>query len=414
MTSGSQPRVLLLGDRDVVALPACRALGRAGYRVTVAASGKRPVAAASRYAAATVALPPLLGSLSTWRDALRHVLRSGAIDVVVASSDAGVAALLGCHWGVPTIPQLDARHIALIDKGMLAGLAESSRVTYPRTHLPRSVDNDAEVASIARGPTVIKASRSAAPAGDRLAVLPGATVVTDPIGASAAMAGIRSAGGQPILQELVAGRKLQAAVIRRAGVSSFRLAFEVERTFPREDGMECTARALDPKEGAGGAATAALERIADTAGFEGLLQAEFYWTQSGRVVLVDVNPRLWASVAFAELLGLHATTTAVRDAVGMQSIPPEHVPVAGRRYHHALREVRSVLTGESDAASVLRRIRRQDVWDLPDPLDPGPDLLRARLLVRAGVTRFFSLTNRRLLRSTNSAPNRARDDHLGM
>jgi hypothetical protein len=178
----------------------------------------------------------------------------------------------------------------------------------------------------------------------------------------------RAAGLQPVVQDHVSGAKVQAAIIRRRGVTSCRLVALVERA-----PAETTLRQLDSSAALGGECVTALERIADKTGYEGLLQAEFIASTSG-ACLIDLNPRLWGGVSFAELVGLGIAERAVLDALGLPAppMPPESV---GRRYHHVARELTFVVRLPRALPSVVRQWSRRDVWDVPRSTDVRPLVL---------------------------------------
>jgi hypothetical protein len=106
-----------------------------------------------------------------------------------------------------------------------------------------------------------------------------------------------------------------------------------------------------------------------------LLGAEFYRTVSGRLCVIDVNPRLGGSLAFAELLGHKLTERAVSDVLQLDPAPMLD-EVAGRRYHHLVRELRWLSARPRAIASVLATASPRDIWDTPSLTDPLPELLR--------------------------------------
>ena len=103
---------------------------------------------------------------------------------------------------------------------------------------------------------------------------------------------------------------------------------------------------------------------------------------SGATVLVDVNPRLTGSLAFAEALGLRLAEAAVRDALGL-SPPSAGGDGSGRRYHHLTRELRWYLAERPPLRRHLKTFGRSDVWDVPAISDPLPGLARAVRRLRA-------------------------------
>lgn len=377
------PRVLLLGDRPVVALAACRALGRAGFDVGVTGSRALEVAGVSRFASRYHRIPPIDGSGGDWQTALQALVVDFRYDVVVATSDAGVARLLDLDLPVPTCPEISDRHASLIDKGRLATLCAEASVDYPRTHRLVTTDEDQAAARGVENLSVIKAARSAVKTPRGVTVLPGAYLVRDYATASRAISYIRGRGVDPIVQEHLEGEKLQGIIIRRAARTAFRLAFRVSREFPPERGSESMLDSLDSMSGIGARMVGMLERLADAADYDGLIGAEFLRTKSGRLCVIDVNPRLGGALAFVELLGHGLTGRAVRDALRLDPMPMQD-EMPGRRYHHLVRELRWLCSRPREVASVLATSSPRDIWDTPSFLDPLPELLwLARRLTRA-------------------------------
>lgn len=376
-------RVLLLGDRPAVALTACRALSGAGHYVGVTGSRALDVVGLSRHASRYHRIPPIDGPVGAWSDAIRNLVNEGGYDLVIATSDGGVARLLSLDVGVPTCPEISDQHLSLIDKGQLASLCASALVDYPRTARPQTLEQDEAMSRGIAGPTIVKSARSAVATRDGLLLAPGAHEVHDYLTASRALASIRARGLEPVVQEHIFGEKLQGVIIRRGGSTSFRMAFRVRREFPPRGGKETMLERLHTDVGFGAEICAILERLADAVSYEGILQAEFYMTVSGRISVIDVNPRLWGSLAYAELLGLKMMRRIVRDTLRLEPDPPPEVRI-DRRYHHLVRELRWSGARPRAISQIIATASVRDVWDTPSMTDPLPELFwLARRLVHA-------------------------------
>jgi hypothetical protein len=372
--SRAGPRVLLLGDRPVVALAACRALGQAGYDVGVAGWRTVEVAGVSRHAARYHRIPPIEGAGGDWSSALRAVVTKLGYEVVVATSDAGVARLLDLDLPVPASPEVSDRQLPLIDKGQLASLCAANSVDYPRTDRPQTHEQDESISRGVVRPTIVKAARSATATPDGVRLMPGAHLVGEYQTASRALAAIRRRGADPVVQEHLEGEKLQAVILRRGGSTSFQMAFRVVREYPPKHGSETMLERLRTSSGPGAELVRMLERLADAVEYSGVLQAEFYLTPGGRLCVIDVNPRLWGSLAFPEKLGLGMTDRVVRDALGLDPLPLPRETTA-RRYHHLLRELRWSRGQPRAIAGIVATSSPHDVWDTPSLSDPVPELL---------------------------------------
>jgi hypothetical protein len=363
-------KVLVLADRTVAALPACRALTRSGHVVGAATSARASPVLASRAVAHRHLFPDRSAPQEAWDAALRMAVSQHAYDVVLACNDIDVVRLLGTGHSIVRVPSLTAEQAVIVDKGALAKVCADVGVAYPHTYIPGAPSDDAVVAATVTGRAVVKAARPAAVTSQGIVHMAGMNLVSDARAAMAAMARYRAAGLWPIVQEHVEGPKLQVAIIRRAGVTSCRLVALIER-----GPAEVTLRQLDSSAGLGGDCIAALECVADRAGYQGLLQAEFLAAASSGVCLIDLNPRLWGGLSFAELLGLRMTERIVNDAVGIPSRPMP-AEVVDRRYHHAAREFTYVLRSPRELPSVVSQWSRGDLLDIPPLRDLRPHALQ--------------------------------------
>jgi biotin carboxylase len=291
--------------------------------------------------------------------------------VVIACRDSAIARLLERPLAVPTVPAGGAPLARLVDKFDLGVLCREVDARYPRTWMPRDEREDAAAISAAGLPLLVKPARSANATPDAVVHLVGARVAGDEHAAAAAIAALRRAGSVPLVQASVAGEKLQVALIRRAGETTFRFAQRHLRR-PGSD-YEEILETLPVDRGTGAEAAAMLERICDGAGYQGLVQAEFLRAdRDGEVYVIDVNPRLWGSVAFTERLGLRVVERAVLDALGAPSPAGGGYPV-GRRYHSLLDDLRYVRGAPRRRLAEVARVSSPlDVWHGPSPTDPLP------------------------------------------
>jgi predicted ATP-grasp superfamily ATP-dependent carboligase len=371
------PRVLILGERAAVAVPAVRSLARAGFEVDVAGRRPREEAARSRHVRRYFRLKARGDHAAEWEAEVRWLVESHGHGVLVATTDRGVARLIEASMPIPTCPSIDRRHLALVDKRQLADLCRLADVPYPRTTAPEDgLDDDALAASIV-GPAIVKAARPAFVQDDgSVSTLGGAVAVDDARAAARAIAAVRRRGLVPIVQDRVGGEKWQATVLRRGHITQRRLAFRVVREYPARRGSETMLEAVSTSDGLGQRLVESIERLLDAAGYEGIAGAEFLVRQEdGAVHVVDVNPRLTGSLAFAERLGLGIAEAAVRDALGLAQRTVEVDP-AGRRYHHLTRELRWLVEHRGIPPGYLGTFGRGDVWDLPPISDPLPGVAR--------------------------------------
>jgi hypothetical protein len=378
----SSLNVLVLADRVEVALPACRALARRGHVVGAATLTRTSPVLASRAVTYGHLFPDRNAPQETWTSALRAAVSQCAYDVVLAGNDVDVVRLLATGQSITSVPSMSALQAVILDKGALAQVCADAGVAYPRTYVPGACSEDAAVAATVPGRAVVKAATPAEVTSRGIVHMAGMTAASGPRAVLSAMERYRDAGLRPIVQERVDGPKLQAAIVRRARVTSCRLVALVELGTP----AEATLRRLDSSAGLGAACIAALERVADKAGYQGVLQAEFVAMASGDVCLIDVNPRLWGGLSFAELTGLRMTERAVYDALA-RSAPPMPAEAAGGRYHHVARELAYLARSPRALPSVVSRWSPGDLWDAPRFNDVRPYLVHRWHWARLPISR---------------------------
>jgi len=364
--------VLVLADRLAVALPACRSLARNGHLVGAACSTVTSPVLESRAVAYRHLFPGRSAPQAVWDAALEAATAEHAYDVVLACNDVDVVRLMSTKHVIAGAPAISISQESVLDKGALAQLCADIGVRYPRTGVPVAWSDDAVVAQTFKGRAVVKAARPAAMTSRGVVHMSGMTAANGHQAVISAIEHYRAGGLQPIVQEYVEGPKLQATLIRRAGVTTCRLVALVELGTPGE----ATLRQLDSSTGVGADSITALELVADRAGYEGVMQAEFLLETSGQACLIDINPRLWGGLSFAELIGLQMTERVVLDALGLRALPapPE---IVGRRYHHLGRELTYVAKSPRHLSLILSRWSRNDVWDVPPIKDIRPFLVQS-------------------------------------
>ena len=209
-------RALVLDPDSHVSLAACRALGRAGVVAEVGGDRFAGIAERSRYVRATHALPDARGPAAPYAEALRSLIDTRRIDVVVTTDDATIARLDSIDLPVASVPGLGAARRSLVDKA--AGLAElcaSCGVAYPETWTVLPAKSDGRDLVAAALPAVVKARTSATATADGVACARGATPVDSVEGGARRIARLRERGLEPIVQRRVAkgrqARRLCAA-----------------------------------------------------------------------------------------------------------------------------------------------------------------------------------------------------------
>lgn len=323
------------------AVAAVRALAASGYEPVVTTTGGRGPAAASRYCATTLRVPPV--SSAEFAAAVRLELSTGRYLGALPVSDAAIAAF-----------GLDAA--ALLDKAALEDRAQSVGIQGVPGEVFSSPAAILRSAGDLRYPMVVKAATVSAEGTKLPAVridtpddvhrLPPSTgevlvqpYITEPM---SAIAGVMWSG------------RLRAVVHQR-----------YVRTWPIGCGTACYAVSVEADRDLEGRVVRLLE------GFSGIFQAQFLGPY-----LIDLNPRVYGSMPLAVAAGANLPAllcdlvrgVEVELQRGRAGVPYRwvegdlrHVARAARRGHMRWREVVSAMrprTGTAHSVACLR--------------DPGP------------------------------------------
>ena len=242
--------------------------------------------------------------------------------------------LLAAHDGVIEALRSDrARIETRVSLALASEPALEVAVSKPRTlavartlgiPVPRgaeAVDSTDVAAALAEVglPAIVKPTRSwVSRGGDGSRVGPRAVVT--PEEARREVARLTSMGGGAVIQEWIRGPREAVSLVRAGGRVHARFAQVALRTAPSLGGNSVVREsiALPPDT------AAAAEQLLGAVGLEGYAEVEFRRDTSGRAVLMEINPRLSASVEVAVRAGVPFPLLVWRWAAG------EIVPVVNR------------------------------------------------------------------------------------
>jgi predicted ATP-grasp superfamily ATP-dependent carboligase len=349
---------------DRGSLAAVRALRDDGWTVGVG-SPVRGLAGSSRAVSRWHEVPAAEGGVREYLEAVRAAVDEGGYDVVFSSDDIGVVVLSRHRDAIGAVVPYACHDTVVrsLDKLRMTRAAEAVGLSVPCTSEARD-----DVVERLEAPTIVKPRlhsvlRPGAPG--RLET----TLARSPEEARDAIAGIREAGVEPILQEVVTGDLMSfQAVIDRDGRMLGPVQQLSPRTWPPDSGSAARGHTV-PIDAVLAARVAALFQ---SLGWFGLAQLQFIApADGGEPRLIDLNGRFYSSLALAVASGPNLPGIWARLATGraVESIRPSE---AGHSYQWFSRDLRASWHAEGlrgaagsvrvSAGSVHSVWRQDDPW----------------------------------------------------
>ncbi len=373
----TSPRALIVSTgRDRGALAGARALHDAGWSVGVGTPTGTGMVAASRAVILTHVVPRPRGDGSRFVEGVRAAVDAGAYDVVLGGGDDWMAALSAYRHEVPTTvahPDFAAVRRAL-DKVDLAEAAH--RVGLGAPHTVPATDEALQEWS---GPVVVKCRTHWVP-GQRRRHRIDARIFADRDAARPQVAHIRRSGGEPVLQEPVAGGLGAVIGVFDQGRLHGCLQQVSTGLWPTPSGMSSRARTVAVDQDL----VARAERLLTGIGWWGLVELQFLTDCAGEPRLIDLNGRFFGSLALTNAAQPRLIDVWCHAALG-RPLPPLPDAAEGHRYSWLAGDLRRARAERRHglAADILGSLHwgwgaRHSVWD---PADPGPTirLVRERL-----------------------------------
>jgi len=242
---------------------------------------------------------------------LLSFVRDNEVDVVIPMSDVyasmlsehkqWITAQTGCVAAVPDNAQLELA----ADKLRLMDLCERKGFPHPRTLEGGSVD-ESSVRSLTF-PVLVKPNRSV---GAR-----GIVKVTEPEKLVAKVAGVTAEYGGCHVQEFIEGGRpyFNVMVYRDAsGKCVNHVVLEIIRYYPLQGGSSSMCRTVDVPE-----LVSLSMKVLDEIGYVGFADFDILQTSSGEPRIIEINPRVPASLRGAAVSGVNFPALIARDALGI-------------------------------------------------------------------------------------------------
>ena len=311
-TRGTSLDVLVLDAEQRQSLVCVRSLGAAGMSVGAFASERAP-AFSSRWCRVTGLVPDVAVASDAFVDSVvEHAIRHGAA-LAICTHDGSLEALRRRRSELEehvALALADERALAVaVSKERTLALADELGLSTPRG---AAVDDVSDVAAVAEElgfPLVVKPSTSwAESTGARLV----GALALDLEEARLRVDEMTRAGTTALLQEWLTGSREAVSLFRADGEIKARFAQVAHRMYPPLGGSSVARESIPLPADVGRAA----EELVDAIDLDGYCEVEFRRDASGEAKLMEINPRLSASVEIAVRAGVDFPLLLARWAAG--------------------------------------------------------------------------------------------------
>jgi predicted ATP-grasp superfamily ATP-dependent carboligase len=372
--------VLVTGGEHLAVLAGVRALREAGYAPWVAVHDPGAYAARSRDAAGVIEVPNPARDEAGFVRALVAAAPRIPVTVVLPGTEFGLVALSRHAHCFPSGVVLGVCPPAVVakatEKALLGDLARAAGLSVPPTL-------DAGLDDLARGlpfpyPAVVKPRRSELVSSDRVVRHFAVRRVDSPAELRTALAALPE--GRGLVQPYLHGPLGSLAGVFWEGEMVCAVQSRGDRLWPPDCGSMTWAETvpLNPR------LAAAIGSLLRAIGWNGLYQVDFF-EQAGEILVIDLNPRLYTSLALATGAGMNLPGIWVDLLRGR---PPRSGAAyrIGVAYRHDEDDVRALLRmlSRGPRRAALRGFlpRRNTVHPVFSARDPWPLLASLSKLVR--------------------------------
>ncbi len=376
-------RVLVLDGHARAALETVQSLGRRGAYVRVAATERRALAQRSRWCREARRQPASTEALSDWIEA--EADRFGPA-LVVPATEASLLALRRLPADRPArlravLPDDHAIDLAL-DKEATRAFATAHGVPVPRSRLLQDGDEAPEPTIF---PRVLKPVRSKVRVGGTLHTL-APEIVRDIERWREARGSFR--GRVDVQdQEYVSGRGVGIEVLYEHGTLRWVFAHERLHEVPLTGGGSAWRRSIAVPEDL----LAATRALLDPLRWHGVAMVEFKRADDGTFCLMEINPRLWGSLALAIDAGCDFPLGLAMLATGRAPgpSPAYRVPCGTRNLPEEIAWQKANLRADHDDPLLLTRPRLRSLLEPLAVFGPSEHLDHASSADPAPLRRQF-------------------------
>jgi predicted ATP-grasp superfamily ATP-dependent carboligase/thioredoxin reductase len=374
------PRILVTDGETRSVVAACRGLAADGFRVA-AVAGTRPAPAHwSRRVEQRFSLPHPLEDSVAFVEGIRQIVEGSSYGVLIPGSDASLDSLSRARDRIePYVPMGLPPHSAVsasLNKLALADAAAAAGLAAPEKAVCETADEAVAAAERMGFPVLLKPVSSLIDVGG-VPMRVGSVRVND----AERLAGLAPTYGTPCLVE----RTEEGSIVSYAGVlaDGQLLGTAVSRyvrTWYPDAGNVCFSESIevDPT------LTERVTRILGALSWQGIFELELIKRPDGSYAALDLNPRLYGSVALAIAGGANLPAIWSRWLLGEHPTPATARP--GVRYRWEDADLRHALSaarnGHPAKAATILMPRRGTTHPYFVRSDPGPFAARSIELMR--------------------------------
>ena len=355
--------VLILDGHSRAALETLQSLGRAGLQVDIAAESADCLAFHSRYAAKKLRQPAQdpLADFHAW---LRTQDRQRNYELIVPATEASLLGIRALAEDDPlrrkaVLPGNASLDVAL-DKEKTWTLAHDLGIPVPQSILLSSL---AEIGEARQFPLVLKPTRSKVIIDGELRTLAVAIVKSEPERQEQLR---RWLPLTPVLQQqYVSGKGIGVEFLFAQGRKTWHFAHERVHEYPLSGGASSYRRSIRPPA----ALLRDAEKLLTALNWHGVAMVEFKMDANGQHWLMEINPRLWGSVALPINAGVNFPQGLLQIARGEQPpAQPDYKLVYTRDLRTDMEWLKANLLADHQDALLLTRSRSLSLLEFFRPL----------------------------------------------
>lgn len=359
-------RALVLDGHSRAALETMQSLGRAGVQVDIAAEGADCLAFHSRYAVNKLRQPSQ-NCLSDFHAWLREQDQKRNYTLIVPATEASLLGIRSLAEDDPlrrkaVLPANQALDIAL-DKEKTRLLAHELGVPVPQSTLISSIVEIGEIGRSTQLPLVLKPIHSKIMVAGQLRTLAAAVVRNE----TQRQEQLRHwLPYTPVLQQqYVQGRGVGAEFLFDRGKKIWHFVHERVHEYPLSGGASSYRRSIKPPD----ALLHDAEKLLTSLNWHGVAMVEFKMNANGQYWLMEINPRLWGSLALSLYAGVDFPLGLLQLARGEPSQPqPSYKLVYTRDLRTDLDWLKANLLADPQDPLLLTRSRSFSLLEVLRPL----------------------------------------------